>query len=165
MQRSQGVLLLLIVLLSSLGVSISPSSPPPRRCFLCLSLCQRKRAKSHNVQLSEGNEKERGGIASAESSPLLESKRSVCHQTFGILSGSSDKFHQGRPAMSCNLPLQALSASSLFLHLVELNTCEVRPGPLLVQKARVSPGPSETVIRGSGKLEEPWGSLIEAAEA
>lgn len=127
----------------------SQLSFPPSLFFMSFFVfCQRKRDKSHNMQLSEGNEKERGSIASAEIQSVTRKQATVCHQTFGILSGSSDKFHQGQPVKPCNFPPQALSASSLFLHLVELNTCEVRPGPLLVQKARVSPGPSVMVIGG-----------------
>lgn len=113
----------------------SQLSLPPSLFFMSFFVfSQRKRDKSLNMQLSEGNKKERGSIASAEIQSVTRKQASVCHQTLGILSGSSDKFHQGQPVIPCNLPLQALSASSLFLHLVELNTCEVRPGPLLVQR-------------------------------
>lgn len=132
-------------------VSLFPSAFFSRRRFFMsfFVFCQRKRDKSHNMQLSEGNEKERGSIASAQIQSVTRKQATVCHQTFGILSGSSDKFHQGQPVIPCNFPLQALSASSLFLHLVELNTCEVRPGPLLVQRARVSLSDGD---RGSGTL-------------
>lgn len=108
--------------------------------FLCqVFFCQTKRCdKSSNMRLSEGHKKEFRGIASVKIQPVTRKQATVCHQTFGILSGSSDMFHQGQPVIPCNFPPQAHGASSLFLLLAKLNTCGVRLGLLLVQKARVS---------------------------
>lgn len=84
------------------------------------------------MQLLEGNE---GGVKQycISQNPVLTRKQAtVYHQTLWILSGSSDKFHQGQRAVPCNFTLEALSASSLFLLLAEINTCagqsQTRPG-------------------------------------
>lgn len=77
LQRSQGVLLLLIVLLSLLGVSISLSCLCPRRCFLCLSLYSPKENVINLLICSYQRETRKSAavLHQPKSSPLLESKR------------------------------------------------------------------------------------------